>query len=102
MTAKHQDPQWCEDRAHPPAPRCALHGHEAKSYCRGAVARSAEHPVRCRHIDAHGEPTIDNAAPEHRKCNRSAGGKVGAAKTNVKKTGKTSFTHCRGLTKENR
>lgn len=92
MTAKHADPQWVKTVRILRAQVRAAWARGEEVYCRRCGGEIRPNTLfDAGHIDAHGEPTIDNAAPEHRKCNRSHGGKVGAAITNTKRTGKTSF-----------
>ncbi|MGP6170618.1 hypothetical protein ACTU6V_05355 [Microbacterium sp. A204] len=89
MTAKHRDPEY----------------YRSAKIIRQQVAaqRRAGEDVICRrcfqiidieqrfdvgHIDPDGGPSLSNLRPEHRRCNRSAGGKYGAARRAARRGGR--------------
>lgn len=91
MTTKHHDPQWQAVVRILRAQVRAAWARGEEVYCRRCGVEIRPNQLfDAGHIDAHAEPSIENAAPEHRRCNRSAGGKVGAAIT-AQKRGKTTF-----------
>ena len=89
MSEHHRTPGWQKftGRVRPiiaatlPAPcvqpRCRYDGivHEGQSF-------DVAHIIS---PDLGGEDTVDNVGPAHPKCNRSDGGRVGAAITNAKR-----------------
>lgn len=102
MTAKHNSPEWSRTTR-------TIRAQVRRSYeqgevvgcwrCGGPLPVNAEgKPVfDVGHLDPNGGEGIDNAAPEHRskvgQCvgNRAHGGRMGAAKTNAKRSTKTTF-----------
>lgn len=93
MTSKHQDATWQKTvrivRAQ--VRQAWARGDEVTCWRHGHVIPEGA-PYDVGHLDPHGPPTVENAAPECRSGNRSEGGRRGAAITNTKRTGKSSFT----------
>lgn len=92
MTVKHTSPEWRKTvRIVRAQTRAAwARGDEVTCWRHGHVL-DPEQPYDVGHIDPNGGEGVDNAAPECRKGNRSHGGRMGAAKTNAKRSAKTTF-----------
>lgn len=98
VSAKHASPEWKRTvrivRAQ--VSQAWRRGDEVTCWrCGRPIEEGMTYDVG--HIDPHGGEGIDNAAPEHRKksayCigNRAHGGRMGAAITNARRTGSSTF-----------
>lgn len=84
MSGKHRDPQY---RANSKIVRSQVQrahrlGEEVMCWrCGRDIAPGGRFDVG--HLDRTAPPTLENLMPEHIRCNRSDGGRVGAAITNA-------------------
>lgn len=83
MTAKHQDREYLANaRIVRARVRAAWrHGTEVRCWRRGCIIEPG-HRFDVGHLDATGDHSMSNLAPECVRCNRSDGGRRGAAITN--------------------
>jgi hypothetical protein len=104
MTAKHRDPEYLRNariiRAQ--VARARRLGEDVYCWrCRRILDPAEQFDVG--HIRPDGGPGLDNLAPEHRRksahCigNRAAGGRLGAAQTNARRTSAATPRRSSGL-----
>jgi len=102
MTAKHASPEWkaTTRTIRAQARRAHQQGTTVVCWrCGRPLPVDAENRLvfDVGHLDPNGGEGIDNAAPEHRaksaNCigNRAHGGRMGAAKTNARRSAKSTF-----------
>jgi hypothetical protein len=84
MSAKHRDPQYLANAriVRAQVKRAHRFGDDVDCWrCGRSIQPGARFDVG--HLDANAPATLDNLLPEHVRCNRSAGGRAGAAITNA-------------------
>lgn len=80
MSAKHQDSEYRRNAAIIRAQVRRAHRLGQDVECRRCpYPIDPEQRFDVGHIDADGGHDLENLAPEHRSCNRKAGGRTGAA-----------------------
>ncbi|GMM94750.1 hypothetical protein [Microbacterium sp. MTN4-26] len=91
-SAKHASPEWRRTVR-------TIRAQVRQAYERGEPVMCWRHgdeipegvPFDVGHLQPLGGEGIDNAAPECRRGNRSHGGRMGAAKTNAKRSKASTF-----------
>ena len=82
MSAKHSDPVFLVNRRiiQSQVKRAWRHGEDVRCWrCHRVIPTGS--PFDVGHLDPDGGHGLENLAPEHTKCNRSEGGRRGAAIT---------------------
>ena len=88
MTDKHRDPEYIHNAGivRRRVKRQWKHGAEVRCWRRGCPIHPGQ-PFDVGHLDPNGGHALSNLAPECRRCNRSEGGRRGAALTNARRGG---------------
>lgn len=86
MTSKHRDPEYLANArlVRAQVRRDWRLGIEVRCWRRGCPIEPGQ-PFDVGHLDPFGGHGRDNLAPECRRCNRSDGGRRGAALTNARR-----------------
>lgn len=93
MTSKHRDPQYLANAriVRAQVKRAHRFGDDVDCWrCGRPIPPGARFDVG--HLDPDAPPTLDNLMPEHVRCNRSVGGRAGAAITNAMRSTRTTAT----------
>jgi len=91
MSAKHSDPLYIANAKIIRAQTKRAHrfGQDVDCWrCGRIIPPGARFDVG--HLDPDAPPTLDNLMPEHVRCNRSNGGRIGAAITNTMRSARTA------------
>lgn len=93
MTAKHRDPLYLANAriVRAQVKRAWRYGGDVDCWRCGRLIAPGT-PFDVGHLDDQAPADLENLMPEHRRCNRSAGGRAGAAITNAMRGARASTT----------